>query len=122
VPVVVTSAPRPDEESGHERKMPYTVDGHDETWLGTRLWAALCRVLTGEEPSTAQPMETQEPPVGGEEQAEPPKPRCCGRCSVRRSTTIIASNAAPTRGAPDSVSPRSPAGYQARGRVFEPAG
>jgi hypothetical protein len=74
LPNVVTSAPRPDEEPGHERKMPYSEDGHDATWLGARLWTALCRVLTGEEPRAAQPMETQEPPVGGEEQTEPTKP------------------------------------------------
>jgi hypothetical protein len=73
VPIVVTSAPRPDAEPGHERKMPYSDDSHDETWLGTRLWAALCRVLTGEAPRAAQPMETPEPPVG-EEPAEPAKP------------------------------------------------
>lgn len=67
-------APRPDEEPGHERKMPYSEDRHDATWLGARLWTALCRVLTGEEPPAVHPLETQEPPVSGEDQAEPAKP------------------------------------------------
>ncbi len=74
VPIVVTSAPRPDEEPGQERKMPYVEDRGADTWLGARLWAALCRVLTGEEAPAVRPMETQEPPVGGEEQAAPAQP------------------------------------------------
>jgi hypothetical protein len=72
--VVVQSAPRPDEERGQERTMPYVADKNGASWLADRLWAALCRVLTGEAPPAAGSEETQEPPVAVTEPAAPPKP------------------------------------------------
>ena len=67
------SAPRPDLELGQGPIMPYVADNNNASWLATRLWAALYRVLSGEAPAASGAEETPEPPLAVTEPAVLPR-------------------------------------------------
>jgi hypothetical protein len=63
--------PRPDEEPGQAKTMPYAAEAQAGSWLGARLWEALARMFAGTETTRPMPLnETAEPPMA-EEQSEP---------------------------------------------------
>ena len=88
--------PRPDEEPGQERKMPYADAQDSLIGFASRLWQSLCRLMLGDHAEQPQPSESRAvtndpavdagvlipffPPAMGYHAHEP----CCpytGRCS-----------------------------------------